>query len=101
MISALGVHAMPAVAQDSAAIEPIAPQSWIGDDDYPSKSLDAGAFGITVFRIDVDEAGAASDCHVLATSGYSALDDTTCAKMMRRARFRPARRDGKPAPSDL
>lgn len=95
----LGASGAPAAAQDMPAQAVSAPERWIVDDDYPSDALKERAFGITVFRLDVDEAGAVSGCHIMATSGFAALDDQTCATMRRRARFRPARRAGKPIAS--
>lgn len=95
----LFASAMPAAAQDNRPLKPISPEGWAGDGDYPRAALSRGAFGISSFRLDVDETGAVTRCRILASSGYAVLDEATCSKLARRARFRPAFAKGKPVPS--
>lgn len=99
VIAALFASAMPAAAQDNRPLKPILPEGWAGDGDYPLNALDIGAFGISSFRLDVDETGAVTRCRILASSGYAVLDEATCSKLPRRARFKPALVRGKPVPS--
>lgn len=73
------------------------PQAWITNDDYPAAALRTAMSGAVDFRLDVDEAGIPTRCTVTASSGHELLDTTTCALMMRRARFHPATgHDGRP-----
>lgn len=67
-----------------------APQSWLNPDDYPSGALSGGHNGIVQFRVDVDERGGITGCHVLARSSPDDFADRTCRMISRRARFEPA-----------
>jgi TonB family protein len=62
--------------------------------DYPSAALrqnEQGTAGV-YFRIGTD--GRVSDCRVAETSGSSTLDAQTCAIIVRRARYQPAKTKG-------
>ena len=74
------------------------PARWITSDDYPDGAYFGEQEGTTGFRLDVAADGRASACTITASSGNAALDNTTCALVMRRARFNPAIQDGKPVP---
>jgi protein TonB len=67
------------------------PQSWITDHDYPSAALRAGMQGTVNFVLDIDAAGRVTDCTVTASSGWELLDSRSCALLMQRAAFTPAR----------
>jgi len=43
--------------------------------------------------LDIDEAGAVTNCRVPQTSGYPELDTLTCDTMIKTARFEPGRND--------
>lgn len=82
-------------------LQPITPQDWVTDDDYPPAAWRAGEAGVVGFRLDVDETGAAISCTVTSGSGSLTLDAETCSLLMRRAKFKPARdQHGKPIPSN-
>ncbi|MCW3849587.1 energy transducer TonB [Sphingomonas sp. LB-2] len=66
------------------------PQSWVTNDDYPASSLNREEQGTTGFRLDVDASGRVTNCTVTSSSGSSALDNTACSLLKRRARFSPA-----------
>lgn len=73
------------------------PASWMTSIDYPPTALRDRREGRTEFEAVVDSNGRVTDCRVIATSGASDFDDTTCRLVRRRARFRPAfGAEGKP-----
>lgn len=74
----------------SRAVPRGAPSSWVVEDDYPAVALRENMQGKVGFVLDVDSAGRVSDCHVVRSSGWPVLDQTTCALLRRRARFLPA-----------
>lgn len=91
MMGALLVgQAAPAV-QNAPKPEPLWPQSWISDDDYPPNALAQRAGGTTGFLLLVDVTGKVTDCRVSDTSGFLELDQHTCAVLLVRGKFKPAR----------
>ncbi|WP_294250372.1 energy transducer TonB [uncultured Sphingomonas sp.] len=68
-----------------------APSSWVTDADYPSSAVDKGKAGRVDFILTVDTTGTPDGCHITATSGYLLLDQHSCAILLKRARFSPAR----------
>ena len=76
------------------------PGGWIGSDDYPADAMRSGSTGVVNFTLAIDEMGKVTDCSVTESSRNQILDDATCALMMARARFTPARDDkGQPVAS--
>ena len=74
--------------------------SHFSPDDYPSAALKNGEMGRAKVRISVDANGSPIACTLTRPSGSKALDEVTCRKLMKYARFRPALgQDGKPMPS--
>ncbi len=67
------------------------PSNWVTSDDYPMAMMRAHATGVAAFELDVDTAGRVYNCRITESSGWPALDATTCSLMKRRARFNPAR----------
>ena len=65
--------------------------SYVADSDYPALAIAAHEEGTTRFRLNIGTDGAVTTCTVTASSGSTALDDTTCRIMVERARFTPAR----------
>lgn len=62
-------------------------------DDYPAEALRSGLQGTTRFDIAVNEAGKATGCTIVKSSGHAVLDQQACTVLMRRAKFKPARDD--------
>jgi len=98
LLEAAAVLPMLLIQQDSAPAPkptPVAPfgnpGTWVTDDDYPAKALAGGEFGTIRFRLVVDEKGKVARCNILRTSGFAELDQHTCAVMLIRAKFKPAR----------
>lgn len=91
MILAMALAGQEAGGGVAAKPVPIGPQSWLSDDDYPPKALAQRAGGTTGFLLLVDAAGKVTDCRVPETSGFVELDQHTCAVLLKRSRFKPAR----------
>ncbi len=70
---------------------PMNADTWITGSDYPPAALCAAEEGITRFRLDVGDAGLPLTCEIERSSGFADLDERTCALLMHRARFEPAR----------
>jgi hypothetical protein len=66
------------------------PGNWIKSSDYPVAMLNQGQPALVEFRMDVDEKGAATGCHIQATTRPKAFDDAVCKSLLRRAKFTPA-----------
>lgn len=67
---------------------PITDQSaWVTLNDYPT---DTTAEGIVRFHLTIGTLGRVIDCQVTSSSGSDVLDYSTCANIVRRARFSPA-----------
>jgi TonB family protein len=77
------------------------PQSWISSADYPANSIH-GEEGRSTVALTIGRDGRASQCGLVRSSGYHALDQAACRGLMRRARFRPANdRDGQPIETEV
>lgn len=66
------------------------------DDDFPDASRRAEESGTTRIRITIGLDGKVSACETAQSSGFARLDETACKIAMRRFRYNPALRDGKP-----
>lgn len=68
---------------------------WTGgkikSSDYPLAAREAHAQGTTSVTIAVTPQGRPSACHITQSSHNAALDTATCALVLQRFRFRPAR----------
>lgn len=67
------------------------PQSWVTNDDYPTRAMREERQGVTRFSVSVDASGRVSNCSVTGSSGSPDLDSTACSLIQRRARFNPAK----------
>ena len=85
----------PAASPPTAAT-PKGRGNAFSDDDFPDASRRAEEAGVTRVSYTVDVDGKVSACNVTQSSGFPRLDDATCKIIMRRFRFNPATRDGKP-----
>ncbi|RMG32821.1 MAG: TonB family protein [Planctomycetota bacterium] len=63
--------------------------------EYPPESLAAGEQGRTLLKVSIDPHGRVQDANVHRSSGYPRLD-AGALQAVRRWRFVPARRDGRP-----
>lgn len=66
------------------------PATWVTTADYPPDALRTEAEGKVAFELRVGPNGRPTGCTIKASSGNSALDETTCSMVLRRARFTPA-----------
>ena len=67
--------------------------SWITNDDYPREAMRRHEEGTASFTLQIDANGQVTGCEITHSSGFKVLDDATCATLMRRARFNPAKDD--------
>jgi TonB family protein len=66
------------------------PGTWFTTDDYPVEALRKSEEGRVTFFVNVDASGAPTACYILTSSGSSALDNGTCAVVMKKGHFEPA-----------
>jgi hypothetical protein len=91
LIACAGASIAASVSRITSA-QPIGnPGAWATDLDYPPSARAAGVVGATGFDLLIDAVGRPVRCDVRQPSGTSILDAITCALMMKRARFKPAR----------
>jgi len=74
----------------------VSAETWITNDDYPSRSLLQHHEGMTTVELTVDTGGKIANCTVAVSSGWQELDDATCALLRKRARYAPASFAGQP-----
>jgi len=68
---------------------------WITTEDYPRVALSREWEGTTGYELEINAQGRVAGCRITSSSGHDLLDDAACARLTRRARFRPATgRDG-------
>ncbi len=90
VILAMAMAGQEASATSEPRPTPIGPTNWLTDDNYPTKSFAQHASGTTNFLLRVDATGKVTDCRIAQTSGFLDLDQTTCAVLLVRSKFRPA-----------
>lgn len=66
------------------------PGRWVRSEDYPRSMAWQGKRAIVMFRLNVDESGQVSACHIQNSIGDKPFDEAVCAALKRRARFEPA-----------
>jgi protein TonB len=66
------------------------PGLWATTNDYPTKEIREGNEGTARFLLSIDARGEVQDCIITRSSGHPGLDNATCGKVSRRARFEPA-----------
>lgn len=66
------------------------PGNWLTYTDYPHSALTKGHQGTVKFRLDVDETGKVSNCHILEQTQPADFGDLSCRLLMKRAQFDPA-----------
>jgi TonB family protein len=67
---------------------------WFNGDVYPPEAQRAGQQGRVVTLIQIDAAGKVTNCRVVDSSHFPALDDGTCRVLLDRGRYRPAKDTG-------
>lgn len=68
--------------------------TWFTEADRPQ----TGESGSVSFKLMIDAQGIPQSCEITKSSGSENIDRLTCRLAVSRARFTPARRDGKPEP---
>jgi protein TonB len=67
---------------------------------YPEAARRAGQTGIVMLRVSINERGRVSAVSLTKSSGHSLLDERARTSLQRWI-FRPAKRDGKPVPTQV
>ncbi|HEU4968733.1 TonB family protein [Sphingomonas sp.] len=67
------------------------PEKWFFSADYPTSALDKNKVGTTWFEISVSESGKPFACSTIVSSGVIDLDRKSCAAILVRGHFTPAR----------
>ncbi|WFL77913.1 TonB family protein [Altererythrobacter arenosus] len=94
----LGPPVKPSVSP-IAAIPRNNPSRWVTDADYKSRWVREELYGTAKFRLDIAANGTVENCQITQSSGHAALDEATCALVIKRAKFKPATGgDGQPTP---
>ena len=70
-------------------------------DDYPADAVRSGAQGTVIVQIAVDAAGRPASCRIGKSSGVASLDKASCALIMTRGKFNPAKAGATTAPRSL
>lgn len=58
---------------------------------YPPRAFREGREGTAAYTVDVTADGRAENCIITQSTGSLDLDEATCADLVKRARFNPAR----------
>lgn len=69
------------------------PADWITVQDWPEHPVRTVEQGTVEFRLEIGRDGRPAACRITQSSGFDALDSTTCILLMRRAKFWPATND--------
>jgi hypothetical protein len=87
-----------AIAAQLTAAQPVQAANWFYDLAWEQRVSQKGGHALNFIRVIVTPDGRPQDCAIEVTSGIPDLDKETCALVMKRGRFKPARwADGKPA----
>jgi TonB family protein len=85
----------------AVAVSPPVPKLryWLTDDDFPRSARGENHQGVVRFALSVDSAGHPTHCRIVASSGFTELDEQTCKILVARVQFEPARDEqGEKAP---
>jgi TonB family protein len=83
------VAAVPASATPTADPAARNARNWdVMLSQYPARAREAREQGPVGFRVALDREGYATECVVISSSGYPALDDETCRLIMTRGEFK-------------
>jgi protein TonB len=88
LVAAMAVGATAAAAEEGPNRQAEANAAFTH---YPKASLENNEQGTVHYRVKIDRRGVARECEVTQSSGFQRLDAATCALLMSRARFTPAR----------
>jgi TonB family protein len=88
MAAALAAHATQATPPRRARANL---NQYFSTDDYPPTALARGAQGTVGFRLEIGADGVVTRCTITRSSTNAALDSATCAILLGRVRYEPAR----------
>ncbi len=76
------------------------PSEWLSWEDFPSDMLDRGGTSLVHFRLDIEETGGITGCHIQFRTNPDKFADQTCKMLRARAKLEPALdQGGKPIKS--
>lgn len=89
------------LARASKQAAPISdPRQWLTSADYPKSAILHGQQGVVQFRLNIDEMGNPSGCHIQQSTRPPEFDEVVCRTLSKRARFSPALdKSGAPMPA--
>jgi Gram-negative bacterial TonB protein C-terminal len=90
LVNSWGLDAAKHKTLTRAVLPTSNPGNWMSSGDYPIKMLRAGQPAIVEFRLDVDETGRATGCHIQQTTRPKEFDRAVCSAIMRKAKLSPA-----------
>ncbi len=100
LVSSWGLDAEKHRTMTRPVLPANAPGQWVTTNDYPSKMLTAGQPAIVEFRLEVDETGKATRCHIQQTTRPKEFDAAVCNGIMKKSKLTPALdAEGKPMKS--
>ncbi|MDN3646978.1 hypothetical protein QWY75_12260 [Pontixanthobacter aestiaquae] len=90
----------PAHNEYSVHAEPtISPGKWFKKGDFPGELFFKGENALVEFSLIVDDTGTPNFCEITNSTRPQKFDESVCLKLLRTARFTPARnKDGQPVP---
>lgn len=92
-----GIDFLEHQSRRRAPVPMSSPATWISNRDYPPELWAEGREGIVQFRVNVDQEGKATSCHIQQVSRPNWNADELCRKILGKARFYPAlNAEGKP-----
>jgi TonB family protein len=91
MAAALAAQAAPANQAKPPRRARANLSQYFSADDYPPSALARSATGTVGFRLDIDAEGLVTRCTITRSSSDPALDSATCAILLGRATYEPAR----------
>lgn len=90
MVSHWGIDMEAHKSLKTIVMPKVSPIEWINTANYPSKMLDEEQSAIVEFRVDVDEKGKPTGCHIQDSTRPKEFDNAVCLPLMRKAKFHPA-----------
>jgi TonB family protein len=88
-MSMILIALLQAVAEPAVPPQRI-PSTLLSPGDYPTAAMLLGQDGLVEAEMTVAANGRPSDCSIVRSSGFQALDTATCTAFKTRARFKPA-----------
>ena len=100
LIESWGLDPAVQASLSKTAKPKVNPQYWVMPSEYPKDMVHQERDALIVFRLLIDASGKPSSCAILSSYGDEMFRQASCAAIMKRARFSPARdKTGTPVPT--